>query len=210
MSRKKIKEKNNVLKILYCFFPVFIFYFLDYLSILFIGNTLSNNVTSIYFSSIKTVYIVKGIIIFPALFLISIKLYKNPNAKKAVLFIMISTIIQFILSGIVYLFINSIFSSFNMEQGAINYSIYAAKILLISSSIVCIPTIVATHFLFLKKFKISILLFLTRQILILFPIIILFHDLWRLKGILFAVPAADVLSVVICMLIFIFYNKKYL
>lgn len=201
-------NKNNKLKIIYCFLPLIIFYILDYISVTFLSNLLPTFGRLSYGSAIKHIYIVKGIIIAPVLFLVSTILYKKYTPKKIIFLIMISIILEFILSGIVYIFIRPIFSSFGLEHGMENYSIYAAKILLISSSIIGIQYITSTYFLFLKRFKTSIFLFLTRQILILIPLSIMFRNFWHLKGILFSVPTTDVLSIIICILFFIITSKK--
>lgn len=186
-----------------------------------------------YSYSIKLVYIIKSIIITPSIIFITFDLYNSmhkSNASKTVsydslsisnnqhsnlailkrflFYIIISVALETLLSGLVYIFIRPIFSIFNIEIGVINYAIYAAKILLISSSIIGIQFVISMYFWTIRKFKTSIFLSLTRQLLISIPLMFLFYNMWNLKGILFAIPVADLLSVSICIIFFFTQFKK--
>lgn len=60
------------------------------------------------------------------------------------------------------------------------------------------------------KVKIAVFLQMSRQILILVPLIIISAMIWKLDGILYASPASDLLAFIVTISFFIFeYRKHY-
>jgi len=123
---------------------------------------------------------------------------KGPSLLAGIFFV--SVVLEFILSGIVYVYMKPIFHLFNVQNGIINYAIYSAKILLISSTAIGVPFIISIYFLLNKRIKTSIFLFVIRQLLLPVPLTILFYELWYIKGILYAIPMSDALAMLIAIL----------
>jgi len=74
---KEIKEENNKIKIFYYIFPLFAFYFLDYILVTYLSVFLDRVGIDIYSSAVKLVYIIKTIIITPVIIIVLIRVKKD-------------------------------------------------------------------------------------------------------------------------------------
>lgn len=106
--------------------------------------------------------------------------------------LIINIIITIFLSLIFYLFYESILNSLPLDQGVINYAIYAGKIIFISSSLYPLKYLIPVYFFNNKNKKASILLAFAK-IIDTFICMFLGYLLFNTKGILFGIPFADII-----------------
>lgn len=119
---------------------------------------------------------------------------KNYSTKKNFLSTLIyCTIIEILLSVILYLFSENIFSIFTSTKGIVNFSVYASKILFISSSLFALKIIIPAY---LKQEKKITILVLSKIVINIISCIILYL-LFNTKGFLFAFPICDFIFYII-------------
>ena len=106
--------------------------------------------------------------------------------------LIINIIITIFLSLIFYLFYESILNSLPLDQGVINYAIYAGKIIFISSSLYPLKYLIPVYFFNNKNKKASIVLAIAK-IIDTFICMFLGYLLFNTKGILFGIPFADII-----------------
>ncbi|MCI8471337.1 MAG: MATE family efflux transporter [Clostridia bacterium] len=126
---------------------------------------------------------------------------------------LIATLIMIACFIIANVFTYPLISIFNQESDLIDFTTYAIRIYFLAVPIVGMQIVGANYFQAVGKYKIAIILNLSRQILILGPLILLFSHFWQMDGILYACPLSDFLSFVITTALFIFeyfkfYRKK--
>ncbi len=122
---------------------------------------------------------------------------KNFSTKKNFLSTLIyCTIFEIILSAILYLFSEKIFSIFTNITGVINFAVYASKILFISSSLFALKIIIPVY---LKQTK-KITIFILSKIVITIISCIILYTLFNIKGLLFAFPVCDFIFYIIYIL----------
>ena len=102
--------------------------------------------------------------------------------------------VQLLTYNIVYLF--------NNEPDVVQLSVTALHIWFLMLPVVGCQVMCANYFQAVGKIKISSVLNLLRQVIILIPCILLFSSLFGLYGIFCAVPVADMLSFVITVVLF--------
>lgn len=129
------------------------------------------------------------IMILP-IFLISFSLSFNKSKKRLLLSLCISITINIILSIILYKFPHNIFSIFTTQKGAINYGIYASKILFMSSSLYSLKFIIPLYLFKNKEIK-KVTILLTTKIATLVLLILFGIIFFSFKGLLFALPISD-------------------
>lgn len=111
------------------------------------------------------------------------------------------TIIETILSIILYKFSRNIFSSFIKTSGIVNFAVYASKILFITSSLYGIKFIIPMYLKFNNQKKATII-FISK---IVANIIFIFigYTLFSTKGLLFSFPLCDFIYYIIYLYSFI-------
>ena len=140
--------------------------------------------------------IIYFIMILPII-IISIFPKSCENKRNLIISIIISIIIESFISFLIYTFPNNIFKLFSKTQGVINYAVYAFKILFIPSSLFGFKILVPKYLVngHLEKRKIAILI--SSKIAITTIFIILGYFIFNTKGILFAIPLADLIYIFI-------------
>lgn len=134
------------------------------------------------------------IIIITPVIIISLN-KRNYSTRKNFLSTLIScTILEIILSLILYLFPEKIFSIFTNTTGIINFAVYASKILFIFSSLFAIKIIMPAYLINANK-KITILVL--SKIVITIISCITFYFIFSTKGFLFAFPICDLIFYII-------------
>ena len=116
--------------------------------------------------------------------------------------LIISFIIEIILSVFLYKFSHKIFSLFTNTNGIINYAVYASKILFISSSLYGIKLLTPIYLSFSNKKK-SAILFLSK-IAVNLILIFIGYKLFNTKGILFSIPICDLIYYIIYTILIVF------
>lgn len=116
---------------------------------------------------------------------------------KRTLFIAILLATCFTTAGffITRIFGRQLISAFNSEPELVEFGIYAIKIWFMALPVVGFQIVGSNFFQAIGKVKQAMLLSTSRQIIFLIPLILILSDFWGLNGILYAVPAADVLAV---------------
>ncbi len=107
--------------------------------------------------------------------------------KKFLTTLIYCTFLEIILSFIVFLIPEKIFSLFTNKSGIINFSVYASKILFISSSLFALKILVPSYLNKTKKITILVL----AKIVITIISCIICYILFSTKGFLFAFPICD-------------------
>ena len=121
--------------------------------------------------------------------------------KNYILSICTATIIEIVLSLIIYNFPYSIFSIFTTTQGIINYSVFISKILFSTSSLIAVKILVPALLIHLHK-NYKKIFFIHFSIIILFCILgFLFK---KTVGFLFGFPLSDM---VVCIIDFVILVK---
>lgn len=127
-------------------------------------------------------------------------------AKLAVKTATIVTTIGFVITR---LFPLQIISVFNREPEMLKFGSHAIITWFLCLPVVGFQIIGANFFQALGRYKTSMFLTLTRQIIILIPSIIIFSKVWGIKGLVYAAPFADFLSFLLTASFF-YYGIKHL
>lgn len=127
-------------------------------------------------------------------------------AKLAVKTATIVTTIGFVITR---LFPLQIISLFNREPDMLEFGTHAIITWFLCLPVVGFQIIGANFFQALGRYKTSMFLTLTRQIIILIPSIIIFSKIWGIKGLVYAAPFADSLSFLLTASFF-YYGIKHL
>lgn len=127
-------------------------------------------------------------------------------AKLAVKTATIVTTIGFVITR---LFPLQIISLFNREPDMLEFGTHAIVTWFLCLPVVGFQIIGANFFQALGRYKTSMFLTLTRQIIILIPSIIIFSKIWGIKGLVYAAPFADSLSFLLTASFF-YYGIKHL
>lgn len=136
------------------------------------------------------------------------------NNKKRILdtvklSFVIATFIMIIGFAVTYLFTNSIIKVFNSENELVNFTSRAIKIWFLAVPIVGIQIVGSNYFQAIGKFKIAIFLNLSRQVLVLIPLILIFSEIWQIDGTLYAGPVSDIIAFIVTSSFFIYEYFKY-
>lgn len=99
---------------------------------------------------------------------------------------------------------SQIVSLFNNEVELINFGSFALKTWFLCLPLIGFQILGANFFQAIGRPRSSMFLTLTRQVLILIPAIIIFSNLWGLRGILYAAPFADAISTILTAIWFYF------
>lgn len=150
--------------------------------------------------------IIYFIITFPLLIICFIK--KIYSSKEIFIkWCIISTLIEIVLSIILYTFSKEIFFFFPVSNGIKNYAVYASKILFITSSFYSLKFLIPTY-LFENSSKSKTLLLVFLKIILTFCMIFILNFIFNTKGIFYAFPICDLIFYVIYIVSFIKVIKK--
>lgn len=97
---------------------------------------------------------------------------------------------------------------FTTDKTLINYSIDAIRYNLLVFPIIGFQMVTTNFFQCIGKVKISIFMSLSRQLLLLLPLLAIFPLFWNLTGVWVALPTSDLLSAVIAFTVMTIYIKK--
>lgn len=136
---------------------------------------------------------------------------KNYSRLKSVMkFSIICTVIIGAALTLVYLvFAKSIVGIFIQNEEVIIYGEKILRALMLSSSVIGIMFVFTFSFQAMGKAVSSLILSISRQGLIFFPVLILGNLLFGLNGIIFAQPIADIGCLIMAVIMFILLNKKW-
>ena len=135
--------------------------------------------------------------IFIILNIIIILFNKNFNSKKNIIKTLITcTIINVILSLILYSSTRFIFTIFKVSPGIINHAIYSSKILFITSSLFAFNVLTPITLLKTNQQKKSAILVLSKIAVTIFTMFIGYH-LFDFKGLLYSFPLINIIFVCI-------------
>lgn len=99
-------------------------------------------------------------------------------------------------------------SAFSSEQDMIDISAIALRYITLAFGFIGFQMVTTSFFQCIGKAKISILLSLSRQILILLPTLYFLPMLWGLNGVWYAMPLADLISTGVAYLVLHYYFKS--
>ena len=134
---------------------------------------------SIKFFALSYNFIIYIIMVFPIIVIcLNNKIYKSKTSF--IYAISLSVILEILFSLIVYAFPRKIFSIFSNSNGIINYSVYASKILFISSSLYGIKFLIPSY-LFNKKMKKKSAILVLSKIAVLIIFILIGYNLFNIK-----------------------------
>ncbi len=134
---------------------------------------------------------------------------KKRIMKTVKLSMIMATLIMIACSIIANVFAHPLISIFNHETELIDFTTYAIRIYFLAVPVVGIQIVGANYFQAVGKYKVSVLLNLSRQILILVPLILLCSYFWQINGTLYACPISDFLAFVLTISCFLFEYFKY-
>ena len=136
---------------------------------------------------------------------------KNHNRLKSVMkFSMIcSVIIGFTLTLIYLIFAENIVGIFIQNEEVIKYGEKMLKALMLSSSVIGIMFVFTFSFQAMGKALSSLILSISRQGLIFFPVLVLGNVLFGLNGVIFAQPIADLACLILSVFMFIQLNNQW-
>ena len=150
-------------------------------------------------------FILYIIMILPILLLLFKKsIYES---KKVFLsYFICITILEILLSLVIYLNSQHLFSIFSSTPGVVNYAIYCSKILFISSSLYGIKFLIPSYFFYknihtFNRKKTTILVL--SKIVVNLILVVIGCNLFSTKGILFSFPICDLIYYIIYSIIFI-------
>ncbi len=139
------------------------------------------------------------VLLLPSIIYIVFK--KTFSNKKEVLYTMaILILIQAILSSILYIFSNKIFSLFIKKTGTINMSVFISRIVFLGSSLYPLKIIIPTYFSNNSNKKTVILI--TTKITVTIFFSILGYLLFSTVGLLYSFPISDIIYYVILISLF--------
>ena len=118
------------------------------------------------------------------------------SKKKFISTLIYCTLLEIALSFILFLFPEKIFSLFTNTKGIINFSVYASKILFISSSLFALKILIPAYLNHTKKITILVL----SKIVITIISCIIGYILFSTKGLLFAFPICDFIFYIVYIL----------
>lgn len=145
--------------------------------------------------------IIYFIIILPIIIIsLNKKIYNNK--KYFCLTLILSFLIEIILSIIIYVFSKSIFSLFSSIPGIVNYAVYSSKILFITSSLYGLKILIPAYLFNKKMKKKSAILFLLK-IAVNMILIFIGYNLFNTKGILYSFPICDLIFYILYITIFL-------
>lgn len=123
---------------------------------------------------------------------------KYDRVKKATnITIAVATIISVVGFLISHLAPELLVAMFNRDTQLMKFTVYALKSWLMMLPIVGFQIIGANFFQAIGKPKMSMVLTLLRQVIVLIPSIIIFSSIWGLNGIVHAAPFADLVSAMV-------------
>lgn len=136
---------------------------------------------------------------------------KNHGRLKSVMkFSMIcSVIIGFTLTLVYLIFSEKIVGVFIQDENVIIYGEKMLRALMVSSSVIGIMFVFTFSFQAMGKAVSSLILSISRQGLIFFPVIVLSNMLFGLNGIIFAQPIADLGCLIIAVIMFIHLSNQW-
>lgn len=136
---------------------------------------------------------------------------KNHNRLKSVMkfSIICSVIIGFILTLLYLMFAENIVGIFIQNEEVIIYGEKMLRALMLSSSVIGIMFVFTFSFQAMGKAVSSLILSISRQGLIFFPVLVLGNVLFGLNGIIFAQPIADLACLIIAIIMFIHLNNQW-
>lgn len=97
---------------------------------------------------------------------------------------------------------------FTTDAELLERSVYALKINMAVFFVVGFQMVVGNFFQSIGKAKISIFLSLSRQMLFLLPLLIIFPMFWGKDGIWASLPASDALSAIVALLVLLYWRRK--
>lgn len=128
---------------------------------------------------------------------------KYDRVKSAAkLAVKVATIVVIIGYIITRLFPQQIISMFNREPELLEFGSRALITWFLCLPFVGFQIIGANFFQAIGRYKTSMFLTLTRQVIILIPSIIIFSKIWGIKGLVYAAPFADFLSFLLTAILF--------
>lgn len=131
------------------------------------------------------------------------------RVKKAVkLAIIAATIIAVIGFVLVHAIPTLIVSAFNRDPELMKFSTFALKTWLMFLPVTGFQIIAANFFQAIERPKMAMFLTLTRQVIFLMPCIVIFSSIFKLEGILYSAPVADLSSAAITFIFFMKFIKK--
>lgn len=157
--------------------------------------------TEIQLTGLFLNFIIYLIMIFPVI-IISLNKKNYENKNHFISIVIFSFIIEIILSFSLYKFSPNIFSFFSNTPGIVNYSVYASKILFISSSLFGIKVLFPIYLIQNNMKKKSAILVLSK-IAVLLIFILIGYNLFNFKGFLFAFPVSDLIFYIIYIIVFL-------
>lgn len=153
---------------------------------------------SIHIKALFLNFIIYLIMLIP---LILISLNKKIYSTKKDFFssLIYCTILEIVLSAILYIFSNNIFSIFTNTTGIVNFAVYSSKILFISSSLYALKILIPTY-LYNQNKKKKLAIFIFSKTAITIFTVTLFYIIFNTKGALFAFPICDFIFYIIYIL----------
>lgn len=99
---------------------------------------------------------------------------------------------------------------FTNDETLLARSVYALRINMSVFYCVGFQMVIGNFFQSIGKAKLSIFLSLSRQMIFLLPMLILLPRIWGLDGVWYSLPASDLISAFVALVIFITYKNKHL
>ncbi len=114
------------------------------------------------------------------------------------------TVLEIILSIVLYAFSRKIFDLFTNTTGIINYAIYASKILFISSSLYGIKFMIPAYLFFSNKGRKKTAIIFLSKIAVAIIFAFIGYSCFNFKGILYSIPLCDLIYYIIYIILIIF------
>ncbi|MDO4554510.1 MAG: MATE family efflux transporter [Lachnospiraceae bacterium] len=125
--------------------------------------------------------------------------------KSAFIF---STVLGIILTLICYLFTNQIVSVFLTDQSAFDYAVQFARVLLCTGPAFGIYYVFTNALQAMGAAKASLVVNVSRQGLVYIPALFILNALFGITGLVWAQPAADVISIIMGIIMYLLLMKK--
>ncbi len=110
------------------------------------------------------------------------------------------TLISIVLYALLMVFTRPVIAVFTTDQQLINMGVHAFRLIILLTPIVGFQLISASYFQAIGKALPSFILALSRQILLLLPLILILPLFWKLEGLWYAFPLADSAAVLITLI----------
>lgn len=120
----------------------------------------------------------------------------------------ISVVMLFVGFLLIRIYPNLFISIFTKDKEMIDIALNGLRIYSISLPIIGISIITTSYFQSINKIKLSIVLGLLRQVILLIPIILIVPRIYKLEGVWLSQPLADIGAMIIALIVVIRYNKK--